>query len=183
METLGNMFTTENTAHNFVCTWPGLTSFNDPNVSPVRMSPRTSFREQRNEIPSWWLHSSYLLSCTISWPHYHYYYYYYYYYYYIFFIYISNVIPFPGFPSKTHPPHQPSPLPPSPAHQPTHSHFWPWHSPTLGHAAFIWPKASPPIDVWLGHPLLHMQLKPWVPPCVLFGWWFSPWELWRYWLS
>jgi len=28
------------------------------------------------------------------------------------------------------------------------------------------------------HPLLHMQLEPWVCPCVLFGWWFSPWELW-----
>ena len=25
--------------------------------------------------------------------------------------------------------------------------------------------------------LLYMQLEPWVPPCVLFGWWFSPWEL------
>jgi hypothetical protein len=23
-----------------------------------------------------------------------------------------------------------------------------------------------------------MRLKPWVPPCVLFGWWFSPRELW-----
>jgi hypothetical protein len=23
-----------------------------------------------------------------------------------------------------------------------------------------------------------MQLELWVPPCVLFGWWFSPWELW-----
>ena len=30
--------------------------------------------------------------------------------------------------------------------------------------------------------LYYMHLKPWVPPCVLFGWWFSPWELWRYWL-
>jgi hypothetical protein len=27
-----------------------------------------------------------------------------------------------------------------------------------------------------------MQLEPWVPPCILFGWWFSPWELWGYWL-
>ena len=27
-----------------------------------------------------------------------------------------------------------------------------------------------------------MWLEPWVPPCVLFGWWFSPWELWSYWL-
>jgi len=23
-----------------------------------------------------------------------------------------------------------------------------------------------------------MWLEPWVPPCVLFGWWFCPWELW-----
>jgi hypothetical protein len=65
--------------------------------------------------------------------------------------------------------------PPTPA-------SWPWHSPTLGHRAFIGQRASPPIDDWLGHPLLYMQLEPWVPPCVFFGWWFSPWELWEYWL-
>jgi hypothetical protein len=38
----------------------------------------------------------------------------------IFFIYISNVIPFPGFPSKNHFPY---PFPLTPAHQPTHSCF------------------------------------------------------------
>jgi hypothetical protein len=54
-----------------------------------------------------------------------------------------------------------------------------WHSPTLGHQAFSGPRASPPIDVQKGHSLLHMQLEPWFPPCVLFSWWFSPWELWR----
>ena len=26
-----------------------------------------------------------------------------------------------------------------------------------------------------------MWLEPWVPPCVLFGWWFRPWKLWGYW--
>jgi hypothetical protein len=57
------------------------------------------------------------------------------------------------------------------------------HFPTLGHRAFIGQRASPPIDDWLGHPLLHMQLEPWVPPCVLFGWWLSPWKLWVYWLD
>jgi hypothetical protein len=67
------------------------------------------------------------------------------------------------------------PNPPTPA-------SWPWHSPTRRHRAFTGPRASPPIDVRLGHPLLHIQLEPWVPPCVLFGWWFSPWELWGYWL-
>ena len=27
-----------------------------------------------------------------------------------------------------------------------------------------------------------MQGEPWAPPCVFFDWWFSPRELWRYWL-
>jgi hypothetical protein len=53
-----------------------------------------------------------------------------------------------------------------------------WHASTLGHQAFTGPRASPSIDVQQGHPALHMRLKPWVPPCVLFGWWFSPRELW-----
>jgi hypothetical protein len=39
------------------------------------------------------------------------------------------------------------------------------------------PRVFPPIDVPQGYPLLHMQLEPWVPPCALFGWWFSPWVL------
>jgi hypothetical protein len=44
------------------------------------------------------------------------------------------------------------------------------------------PRVCPPIDGGLGNPLLHMQLEPCVPPCVFFDWWFSPKELWRYWL-
>jgi hypothetical protein len=59
---------------------------------------------------------------------------------------------------------------------------WSWHSPTLGHRAFTRPRTSPSNDVQQGHPLLHRRLEPWVAPCVLFGWWFSPWELWGYWL-
>jgi hypothetical protein len=59
---------------------------------------------------------------------------------------------------------------------------WLWHYLILGHRNFTGPRASPPIDDQLGHPLLHMQLEPQVPPCVFFGWWFSPRELWRYWL-
>ena len=42
--------------------------------------------------------------------------------------------------------------PPTPA-------SWHWPSPTLGHRTFAGPRASPPIDVQLGHPLLHMQLE------------------------
>jgi hypothetical protein len=39
------------------------------------------------------------------------------------------------------------------------------------------------IDAQQGYPLLHMWLEPWVLPYVLFGWWFSPWELWKFWSS
>ena len=42
--------------------------------------------------------------------------------------------------------------------------------------AFIGPRTSPPIDASQGHHLLHMQLE----PCVLLGWWLSPWKLWGY---
>jgi hypothetical protein len=75
----------------------------------------------------------------------------------IFFIYILNFIPFPGFPSDKHLPPITSPVPllintPNPS-------SWHWHSPTLGHRAFIGQRAYLPIDVQLGHPLLHMQLK------------------------
>jgi hypothetical protein len=60
--------------------------------------------------------------------------------------------------------------PPSPA-------SWPWHSSVLGHIIFAIPRASPPVDGRLGHPMLHMWPATWVPPCVFFGWWSSPWEL------
>jgi hypothetical protein len=85
----------------------------------------------------------------------------------------------------------PSPLSPPPVIMrmvplpPTHSHLttlaFP-NSPTLGNCAFTGPRCSPPIDARQCHPLLHMQLEPWVPPCVLFGWSFSPWDLWGFWL-
>jgi hypothetical protein len=37
--------------------------------------------------------------------------------------------------------------------------------------AFVEPRASPPIDSWQGHLLLHMQPEPWVllSPCELGG--------------
>ena len=59
------------------------------------------------------------------------------------------------------PPKIPYPLPPPPAPQPTHSGFLALASPILGHRIFRRPRASPPIDDWLGHPLLHMQLETW----------------------
>ena len=58
----------------------------------------------------------------------------------------------------------------------------PWHSLTLGNQPFTGPRAFPPIDARQCHPLLHMCLELWMPLCVLFNWWFSPWELWRIWL-
>jgi hypothetical protein len=54
--------------------------------------------------------------------------------------------------SPLYPPPALLPYPPTPA-------SWPWHSPVLGHMIFPRPRASPPIDGKLGHPLLHMQLE------------------------
>jgi hypothetical protein len=97
-------------------------------------------------------------------------------------MYILNVIPFPGFPSRNLPhPAFMRFLPHPPTHPPTSASL-PWYSPILGHGAFTGPRASPPLDVRQGYPLLHVQLEPWVPPCVLFCWWFSSWELWGVWL-
>jgi hypothetical protein len=59
---------------------------------------------------------------------------------------------------------------------------WPWHSPVLGHRTFTGPRASPPTDDQLDHPLLHMQLVARVPPCVFFDCGFIPRELWSFWL-
>ena len=50
--------------------------------------------------------------------------------------------------SSLYPPPALLPYPPTPT-------SWPWHSPVLGHI----PRASPPIDGQLGHPMLHMQLE------------------------
>jgi hypothetical protein len=54
-----------------------------------------------------------------------------------------------------------SPLYPPPAllSNPPTPASWPWHFPVLGHMIFERPRASPPIDGQLGHPLLHMQLE------------------------
>ena len=71
---------------------------------------------------------------------------------------------------------------PPPVPQPTYSHSWSWHSPILGHRTFTGPRASPPIDDRLGHPLLHIYLEPQVPPCVFFDWWYSSKEFWGCWL-
>jgi hypothetical protein len=40
------------------------------------------------------------------------------------------------------------------------------HKPTL--------KSRSRDSVLLLKKKLDMQLEPWTPPCVLFGWWFSP---------
>jgi hypothetical protein len=64
----------------------------------------------------------------------------------IFFISILNAIP-----------KSPYTLPPTLFPNPPTPASWSWHSPALGHNIFAIPRASPPIDGQLGHPLLHMQ--------------------------
>jgi hypothetical protein len=80
----------------------------------------------------------------------------------IFFIYISNIIHFSSFSSEN-----PLSPPPHTAPYPTPSSFLTLAFPYNGHRTFTGPRTSTPIDDKLGHPLLHMQLEPWVPPFVL----------------
>jgi hypothetical protein len=67
-------------------------------------------------------------------------------------------------------------------HPPTYYFLYAPHIPLQlgggGHRAFMGPRTSSPIEVQQDHPLLHIWLKQWVPPCVLLGWWLRPWELW-----
>jgi hypothetical protein len=61
-------------------------------------------------------------------------------------------------------------------HPPTHPHLPALAFPDNG--APSGPRTSPPINVQQGHhPLPHMGPESWVPPCVLFVCWSSPWEL------
>ena len=86
--------------------------------------------------------------------------------------------PFSCFPSKI-----PLPYPSYPCiyegvpHTPTPTSLL-WISPTLGHL----PSQDQGPLLPLRHPLLHMWMEPRVPLCALFGWWFSPRELWEVWL-
>ena len=99
----------------------------------------------------------------------------------ILFVFISNVIPFPSFSSSKPLSH----LPPTSfmtvlPYPPIHSCLTTLSFHYTG--AFTGPRVSLPIHARLSHHLLNMQLEPWVPPCVLFGWWFNPWGLWGIWL-
>ena len=103
-----------------------------------------------------------------------------------YFIYTLNVISFPGFPSASPLSHPPSPCFYEGAHPPTQSCLPALAFPYIGHWAFPGTRASLPTNVRQSHPLLHIQLEPWDPPCVLFGWWFSSWSFggsgWLIWL-
>jgi hypothetical protein len=72
---------------------------------------------------------------------------------------------FPGFPSRNPLSHNFSPCFCEDAFPLTHSSTTASlssHSPTLGHRAFTGPRASSPIYARQSHPLLHIQLGPWL---------------------
>jgi hypothetical protein len=100
-----------------------------------------------------------------------------------FFICIFSLFTFQMFsPFQVSPSETPNPIHPPPAfvmalpHPLTHTHLPALASPTMGHQAPSGSRTSPPTDVQQGHSLPHMQPEPWVPSCVLFGWWSSPHE-------
>ena len=67
-----------------------------------------------------------------------------------------------------------------------HPSQFPLHNPSIPFSPLLlWgcsPTHPPTSTSQQSHPLLHMQLEPWIPPRVLFSWWFSPWELLGVWL-
>ena len=71
---------------------------------------------------------------------------------------------FPLPPLGCSPTHIPSPAPPL------------QHLPLLGHQTSTGPRASPPIAVRQGHPLLHMYLE--ILPGTLLCWWSSLFKNW-----
>jgi hypothetical protein len=98
----------------------------------------------------------------------------------IFFIYISNVIPFPGFLSGKPLSHSPSPCfydcVPTPTHQ-----LLPHHSGIpLQWVSEPSQEQGPLLPLMSDKAILYyiFSWSTWLPPCVLFGLWFSPWELW-----
>jgi hypothetical protein len=97
------------------------------------------------------------------------------------FIYISNAIPLPSFPSAN-PLSNPLPLllwGCSPTHP------LPLHCLSISLHWSIDPSQDqgPLLPLMLDKAILcYIFEEPWVPPCVLFGWWFTPWELWVVWL-
>ena len=64
------------------------------------------------------------------------------------------------------------------SHPTTHP---PWPSPTLEYQTSSGPMVASPTDIQQGQPLPYIWPEPWVPPCVFFSWWSSPWELWGIW--
>ena len=92
----------------------------------------------------------------------------------IFYIYISNVIPFPDYPSK-------NPLSPPPAHQPTYSYFLVLAFPYTGALSLLRTKGLS--SHWcLTRPSSATNAARAMSPTMCFLWWFNPRELWRYWL-
>ena len=89
-----------------------------------------------------------------------------------YFLYLQFSPLFTCLPSRNPLSHPPSPCLYKGAPPPTHS-LQPWHSPTLGHRIATGPRTTPPTNVQQGYPLPYMRKEPWVPPCVLFGWWSS----------
>ena len=95
----------------------------------------------------------------------------------ILFLYISNVINFPDY----HPPENPYPTPLLLLYGYSHTHPPTPASPNCLHCSIKLSGDQGSLLSLMPHKTIlcyNMQLEPWVPSCVLLGWWFRSWELW-----
>jgi hypothetical protein len=87
-------------------------------------------------------------------------------------------------PFQVSPQETPYPIPPIPTfmsvipYPPTNAHLPTLAFPYTGVSGLHRTKVLSSIDALQDHPLIHMWLEPWFSPCVLFGWYFSHWQLW-----
>jgi hypothetical protein len=88
---------------------------------------------------------------------------------------LQNLSPSLLYPMKT-----PYPLPPPSVHQPTHTCFLALSFPHTGAESLHRTKGLS-FHWWQTRPSSATYATK-APPCVFFGWWFSPRELWGYWL-
>ena len=101
----------------------------------------------------------------------------------IFYLFIFHVIPFPGF--HLWKPPIPSSLPVL-LYRCSHTHrLLPPHLDIPLHWGMEPSQDQGPLLSLMPDKAIHLlrrQMEPWILPCVLFGWWFSPGKLWGVWL-
>jgi hypothetical protein len=100
----------------------------------------------------------------------------------IFFVYISNIISISGLPSSNPPPYSPPLCLYKGGHSPTHP-LPPESSSILFSEATSLHRTKHLPSYWCQKRQSSAAYVAWIYSCILFSWWFSPWEIWGVWMD